>query len=166
MPPLASWGAMAPLKSATGTEQSKVLRSTRHKIGHFGEVLPSQSLGCEVLKLKDFQGPVASNSRTFKALFCFQGLPGPGKNGYCFPGLSRTCGHPVQHLLILLSLVLGPGHKLGSGVVSVLDSGTEGPGFKSLSRRCRVTVLGKLFTPVVSVHKAAKLVAALLRVAR
>ena len=30
---------------------------------------------------------------------------------------------------------------LGSRVVSVLDSGAEGPGFKSQSRRCRVTVL-------------------------
>ena len=29
---------------------------------------------------------------------------------------------------------------LGSRVVSVLDSGAEGPGFKSQSRRCRVTV--------------------------
>ena len=38
---------------------------------------------------------------------------------------------------------------LGSRVVSVLNSGTEGPGFKSQSRRCRVTVLGKLFTPIV-----------------
>jgi len=38
---------------------------------------------------------------------------------------------------------------LDSRVVSVLDSGTEGPGFKSQSRRCRITVLGKLFTPVV-----------------
>jgi len=38
---------------------------------------------------------------------------------------------------------------LGSRVVSVLDSGAERPGFKSRSRRCRVTVLGKLFTPVV-----------------
>ena len=36
---------------------------------------------------------------------------------------------------------------LGSRVVSVLDSGTER--FKSQSRRCRVTVLGKLFTPIV-----------------
>jgi len=36
-----------------------------------------------------------------------------------------------------------------SRVVSVLDSGAEGPGFKSQSRRCRETVLGKLFTPVV-----------------
>jgi len=31
----------------------------------------------------------------------------------------------------------------------VLDSGAEGPGFKSQSRRCRVTVLSKLFTPIV-----------------
>ena len=38
---------------------------------------------------------------------------------------------------------------LGSRVVSVLDSGTEGPGFKSQPRRCRVTVLGKLFTLIV-----------------
>jgi len=38
---------------------------------------------------------------------------------------------------------------LGSRVVSVLDSGSEGPGFKSQSRHCRVTVLGKLFTPIV-----------------
>ena len=38
---------------------------------------------------------------------------------------------------------------LGSRVVSVLDSGAEGPGLKSQSRRCRVAVLGKLFTPIV-----------------
>jgi len=38
---------------------------------------------------------------------------------------------------------------LGSRVVSVLDSGAEGPGLKSQPRRCRVTVLGKLFTPIV-----------------
>ena len=38
---------------------------------------------------------------------------------------------------------------LGSQVVSMLDSGIEGPGFKSQSRRCRVTVLDKLFTPTV-----------------
>jgi len=37
----------------------------------------------------------------------------------------------------------------GSRVVSVLDSGAEGPVFKLQSRRCRVTVLGKLFTPIV-----------------
>jgi len=56
---------------------------------------------------------------------------------------------------------------LGSRVVSVLDSGAEGPGFKSQPRRCRVTVLGKLFTPVVPLFtRQRKLVATLLRVAR
>ena len=54
---------------------------------------------------------------------------------------------------------------LGSRVVSMLDSGAEGPGFKSQSQRCRVTVLGKLLTPIVPlITQAAKLVAALLRV--
>ena len=38
---------------------------------------------------------------------------------------------------------------LGSRVVSVLDSGAEGPGFKLQPRRCRVTVLGKLLIPIV-----------------
>jgi len=36
-----------------------------------------------------------------------------------------------------------------TGIVSVLDSGAEGLGFKSLLRHCRVTVLVKLFTPIV-----------------
>ena len=39
--------------------------------------------------------------------------------------------------------------RIGSRVVGVLDSGAEGPGFKSQSRCCQVTVLGKLFTPIV-----------------
>ena len=34
-------------------------------------------------------------------------------------------------------------------MVSVLDTGVEGPGFKSQPHRCLVTVLGKLFTPIV-----------------
>ena len=33
----------------------------------------------------------------------------------------------------------------------MLDSGAEGLGFKSQSRRCRVKVSGKLFTPIVPV---------------
>jgi len=45
----------------------------------------------------------------------------------------------------------------------MLDSCTEGPGFKSQPRRCWVTVLGKLFTPYVPLFT--KLVAALLSVA-
>ena len=56
---------------------------------------------------------------------------------------------------------------LSSRVVSVLDSGAEGPRFKLQPRRCQVTVLGKLFTPIVPLFTkhAAKLVATLLRVA-
>jgi len=34
-------------------------------------------------------------------------------------------------------------------VVSVPDSGSEEHGFESQLRRCRVAVLGKLFTPIV-----------------
>jgi len=45
-----------------------------------------------------------------------------------------------SHLQLLL---------LGSRVVSMLDSGTEGPGFKAQPRCCRVTILGKLFTPIL-----------------
>ena len=48
----------------------------------------------------------------------------------------------------LHSLLLDTGW-LGSRVVSVLDSDAEGPGFESQPRRCRVTVLGKLFTAIV-----------------
>jgi len=58
---------------------------------------------------------------------------------------------------------------LGSRVVSMLDSGAEGPGFKShtvatLSGNSLSQIL--VYTHCASVHQAAKLVAALLRVAR
>ena len=59
----------------------------------------------------------------------------------------------TQYSLEKITFVIGQPRTsngwLGSRVVSVLDSDAEGPGFKSQSRRCRVTVLGKLFTPVV-----------------
>ena len=48
-----------------------------------------------------------------------------------------------------LTAVRFNGGWLGSRVVSVLDSGAEGPGFKSQSRRCRVTALSKQFTSIV-----------------
>jgi len=55
---------------------------------------------------------------------------------------------------------------LGSGVVSVLDSGAEGPGFKSqvatLSGNSRMQTV---HSHCASVHQAAKLVAAVLSVA-
>jgi len=43
---------------------------------------------------------------------------------------------------------------------------TEWPGFKSQSRRCRVSLRQTVHTHHASVHQAAKLVAALIRVAR
>jgi len=46
-----------------------------------------------------------------------------------------------------------------------MNSGAEEPGFKSQPQRCRVTVLGKLFTPIVPLLPSSKIVAALLRVA-
>jgi len=49
----------------------------------------------------------------------------------------------------------------------VLDSGAEGPGFKSQLRCCQVTVFRQTgHTHRAFVHQAANLVAALLRVAR
>ena len=65
-------------------------------------------------------------------------------------GTTRRSGYKLQWVVINGSAYqqLANGW-LGSRVVSVLDSGAEGPGFKSQSRRCRVTVLGKLSTPIV-----------------
>ena len=51
--------------------------------------------------------------------------------------------------LTYYALVLDAKRWLDSRLDSVLDSGAEWPGFKSQSRRCRVTVLGKLFTLIV-----------------
>jgi len=41
--------------SISAVEWSKVLRPTRHKIGHFGDVLPSQALGSVLKKNKTQQ---------------------------------------------------------------------------------------------------------------
>jgi len=49
----------------------------------------------------------------------------------------------VSHIDVLM------GEWLGSRVVSMLDSGAEGSGFKSQLRRCLITVLGKQFTPIM-----------------
>ena len=57
----------------------------------------------------------------------------------------RPTAVPPLPLLLLLTLII----ILSLRVVSVLDSGAEEPGSKSQPRRCPVTVLGKLFTPIV-----------------
>jgi len=74
----------------------------------------------------------------------------------------RTGRRLLWSTTLLLPTLLSDGW-LGSRVVSMLDSGAEGPRFKSQSRHCRVTVLGKLFTPI-AYTQAAIWVAALLRV--
>jgi len=74
--------------------------------------------------------------------------------------VGRSCRHFVPRIR--------PVGRLGSRVVSMLDSGAEGPGFKSQLRRCRVTVLGKLVTAIVPLFTKQRnwYIAALLRVAR
>ena len=76
-----------------------------------------------------------------------------------------THPHLKLPLFSILYCYVG-GWWLGSRVVSVLDSGAEGPGFKSQPRRCRVNLRQTVLTHRASVHQAAKMVAALLRVAR
>jgi len=55
---------------------------------------------------------------------------------------------------------------LGSRVVSVLDSGAEGPGFKLQPQCCSVTVLGKLFTSIVLYSPCSKIGSSPLKVVR
>ena len=60
----------------------------------------------------------------------------------------RLCDSFMNIILYILFFIVSYVW-LGSRVVGVLDSGAVEPGFKSQPRRCRVTVLGKLFTPIV-----------------
>ena len=70
---------------------------------------------------------------------------GPGTRSF---SIQRRYMRPQPAVLLSYKYQLSLGW-LGSRVVSALDSGAEGPGFKSQPRRCRVTVLGKLFAPIV-----------------
>jgi len=126
-------------------------------------------------KLNKLRGPFFTFPDNFKCKNIQPGVkvwglqcPQIGLRSQNFKIVTFSCGpltfHPLPVIIYtqafpfcFLYLISG---WLGSGVVSVLDSGAEEPGFKSQSRHCRVTVLGKLFTP-----KQQKLVAALLRVA-
>ena len=78
------------------------------------------------------------------------------------PAWTCTTSYPVTAIIVITDTLW-----LGSRVVSVLDSGAEGPGFKS---QLPATLSGNSLRQTVhthraSVHQAAKLVAALLRVA-
>jgi len=69
---------------------------------------------------------------------------------FCHTQNNNTARFPSTHIHAALSTIVQPYLGwLGSPVVSVLDSGAVGPGFKSQPQRSRVTVLGKLFTPIV-----------------
>jgi len=75
-----------------------------------------------------------------------------------FAGVSHVGSTPSTQLPIRCSNYCAEqGGSAAECMVSVLDSGAEGPGFKSQRRCCRVTV----HTHHASVHQAAKLVAAL-----
>ena len=65
--------------------------------------------------------------------------PDPAGGAYCTPAA----------LIAVFKGRTSKGGSVAELLVHVLDSGAEGPGFKSQSRRCRVTVLGKLFTLIV-----------------
>jgi len=57
----------------------------------------------DLMNIKDFQGPIASNSKTLKALYSFPGLSRSWKTGKNFQGLSRRCGHPAVWAAMLLT---------------------------------------------------------------
>ena len=58
--------------------------------------------------------------------------------------------HKLPLVFLLFNFTIPITGWLGSQVVSVLNSGILGPGLKSQPQHCWVTVLGKLFTPIVS----------------
>jgi len=122
--------------------------------------------------------PVESSLTVLCIQWCTQRGPGgrvpqtrDAKILRTFSKLPRTCFcvelHCCSNIVINWLFQMITCRWLGSRVVSVLDSGAGGSGFKSQSRRCLVTVLGKLFTPIVPLFtRQHKLVAALLRFAR
>jgi len=82
--------------------------------------------------------------------------------------LAHRVEHRSEYAYTIHRLILRAAHgPLGSRVVSVLDSGAEGPGSNRSRDAVGVTVLVRqtVHTHCASVHQAAKLVAALLRVA-
>jgi len=82
---------------------------------------------------------------------------GPGRVVF-----AATAATKLVYFVVKCSFFVFHSHlrRLGSRVVSVLDSGAEGPGFKSQSGNSL-----KQTVHCASVHLAAKLVAALLRIA-
>ena len=69
--------------------------------------------------------------------------------------LTVSCFSKIQigFTFLVLAHLGSPGKRavkrVWYGRGGLVASGAEGPGFKSQLRHCRVTVLGKLFTPTV-----------------
>ena len=72
----------------------------------------------------------------------------PATRRSTYGGSTSACPLPRLSVIGYLEPSLQAGW-LCSRVVSVQDSGAEGAGFKSQPRRCRVTFLDKLLTPIV-----------------
>jgi len=77
-------------------------------------------------------------------------LATPARREVRVPEVVPAAADPLASPVRIYADIMSISGWLGNRVVSVLDSGAKGPGFKSQSRRCRATVLGKLFTPIVS----------------
>ena len=106
---------------------------------------------------QNFRGPQQAACRTVVAAVNRYLLPAPDLSSK--PAGRRCCYRPTgetkdertdEHSTVLRHLLRLVGC-LSSRVFDVLDSGAVGPGFKSQPRLCRVTVFGKLFTPIVPV---------------
>ena len=116
-----------------------------------GRALPYLSEHCIPVSSADTRRVLRSASRHLLAVPRFR-LNTYGRRAFSVAGpmawnsLPDFIRHPMSSTNCFRRLLTW---WLGSRVVSVEDSGAGGPGFKSQSRRCRVTVLGKLFTPVV-----------------
>jgi len=65
-------------------------------------------------------------------------------------GFNQFPVSPIFTLLMFITYhICYGGGSVAEWLVCCVDSGAEGPGFTSQPRRCRITVLGKLFTPIV-----------------
>jgi len=94
-------------------------------------------------KLIEFSSKVLSTQSTYRT-YILTTFP---QNLHNIKGPIQRAKMTPQHSVQMFKYQRHTNGWLSSRVVNMLDSGTEG--FKSQPPRCRVTVLGKLFTPTV-----------------
>jgi len=107
-----------------------------------------RSGGSEQVRVNELTGVVVLDTALDRASLC----PYADTCTIVVDVVVRPSQVPGSHRTLQLQCLRRSVHRvgrLGSRVVSILDSGAEGLEFKSQSRCCRVTVLGKLFTPIV-----------------